>query len=50
MGRTRTASRCRGARAKNAEVPFNWTVHEVDGAEIVSQNCLQCHAGILMVS
>jgi len=34
-----------GRSGKNAEVPFNWTVHEVDGAEIVSQNCLQCHAG-----
>jgi mono/diheme cytochrome c family protein len=34
-----------GRDGKNAEVPFNWTVHEVDGAEIVSQNCLQCHAG-----
>ena len=34
-----------GRPGKNAEVPHNWTVHEVDGAEIVSQNCLQCHAG-----
>lgn len=34
-----------GRPGKNAEVPFNWTVHEIDGAEIVSQNCLQCHAG-----
>ena len=34
-----------GRSGKNAEVPFNWTVHTVDGAEIVSQNCLQCHAG-----
>lgn len=34
-----------GRTGKNAEVPYNWTVHEVDGAEIVSQNCLQCHAG-----
>ena len=34
-----------GRPGKNAEVPHNWTVHKVDGAEIVSQNCLQCHAG-----
>ncbi len=34
-----------GRSGKNAEVPFNWTVHTVDGADIVSQNCLQCHAG-----
>lgn len=34
-----------GRAGKNAEVPYNWTVHEVDGAEIVSQNCLTCHAG-----
>lgn len=34
-----------GRSGKNAEVPYNWTVHSVDGADIVSQNCLQCHAG-----
>ncbi len=34
-----------GRPGKNADVPHNWTVHSVDGAEIVSQNCLQCHAG-----
>jgi mono/diheme cytochrome c family protein len=34
-----------GRSGKNADVPYNWTVHEVDGAEIVSQNCLTCHAG-----
>ncbi len=34
-----------GRSGKNAQVPYNWTVHEVDGAEIVSQNCLTCHAG-----
>ena len=34
-----------GRSGKNAEVPYNWTVHEVDGAQIVSQNCLTCHAG-----
>src|SRR5690606_33434060 len=34
-----------GRSGKNAEVPYNWTVHTVDGADIVSQNCLQCHAG-----
>jgi mono/diheme cytochrome c family protein len=34
-----------GRSGKNAEVPFNWTVHTIDGADIVSQNCLQCHAG-----
>lgn len=34
-----------GRSGDNADVPFNWTVHEVDGAKIVSQNCLQCHAG-----
>lgn len=28
-----------------ADIPFNWNVHAVDGAKIVSQNCLQCHAG-----
>ncbi len=34
-----------GRPGKNAQVPYNWNVHTVDGAEIVSQNCLQCHAG-----
>ncbi len=34
-----------GRPGKNADVPYNWTVHSVDGAEIVSQNCLTCHAG-----
>jgi mono/diheme cytochrome c family protein len=34
-----------GRSGKNAQVPYNWTVHAVDGAEIVSQNCLTCHAG-----
>ncbi len=31
---------------KNAEVPHSWTVHTgPSGAEIVSLNCLECHAG-----
>ncbi len=34
-----------GRPGDNADVPFNWNVHEVDGAKIASQNCLQCHAG-----
>lgn len=34
-----------GRGGKNADIPFNWTSHEVDGADVVSQNCLQCHAG-----
>jgi mono/diheme cytochrome c family protein len=35
-----------GREGKNAEVPYNWTVHvAASGAEIVSLNCLECHAG-----
>lgn len=35
-----------GRTGLNAEVPYNWTVHvRDDGAEIVSLNCLECHAG-----
>lgn len=34
-----------GRTGKNAEVPYHWTVHSKDGVDIVSQNCLQCHAG-----
>ena len=35
-----------GREGKNAEVPYNWTVHVApSGAEIVSLNCLECHAG-----
>lgn len=36
-----------GRTGKNAEVPHNWTVHtsKSSGAEIVSLNCLECHAG-----
>lgn len=35
-----------GRTGKNAEVPHNWTVHTTaSGAEIVSLNCLECHAG-----
>lgn len=35
-----------GRTGKNAEVPYNWTVHiSASGAEIVSLNCLECHAG-----
>lgn len=34
-----------GRTGKNAEVPYFWTVHNKNGADIVSQNCLQCHAG-----
>lgn len=35
-----------GRTGKNAEVPYNWTVHTTSsGAEIVSLNCLECHAG-----
>jgi len=30
---------------KNAEIPYNWNVHEGrGGVELVSPNCLQCHA------
>lgn len=35
-----------GRTGKSAEVPYNWTVHvAASGAEIVSLNCLECHAG-----
>ncbi len=36
-----------GRTGKNAKVPHNWTVHvsKTSGAEIVSLNCLECHAG-----
>jgi len=35
-----------GRAGKNAEVPFNWTVHTPkSGVEIASLNCLECHAG-----
>ncbi|MCB9755275.1 MAG: hypothetical protein H6713_35495 [Myxococcales bacterium] len=36
-----------GREGKNATVPYNWTVHtsKSSGAEIVSLNCLECHAG-----
>jgi hypothetical protein len=36
-----------GRTGKNANVPYNWTVHtsKSSGAEIVSLNCLECHAG-----
>lgn len=35
-----------GRTGKNAEVPYNWTVHTpASGVEIVSLNCLECHAG-----
>jgi hypothetical protein len=35
-----------GRTGKNAQVPYNWTVHTTDsGAEIASLNCLECHAG-----
>ncbi|MCA9709499.1 MAG: hypothetical protein KDK70_26920 [Myxococcales bacterium] len=35
-----------GRTGKNAEVPYKWTVHTTaSGAEIVSLNCLECHAG-----
>ncbi|HEY0134098.1 MAG TPA: hypothetical protein VGB85_08460 [Nannocystis sp.] len=35
-----------GRSGKNAEVPYNWTVHTpASGVEIVSLNCLECHAG-----
>lgn len=35
-----------GRTGKNAEVPFNWNVHTTaDNVDLVSQNCLQCHAG-----
>lgn len=35
-----------GRTGKNAEVPYSWTVHtSSSGAEIVSLNCLECHAG-----
>ena len=35
-----------GRSGKNAEVPYNWTVHTPkSGVEIASLNCLECHAG-----
>lgn len=35
-----------GRTGNNALVPYNWTVHTTNsGAEIVSLNCLECHAG-----
>ncbi|MCX4245176.1 c-type cytochrome [Paraliomyxa miuraensis] len=35
-----------GREGANAWVPYNWTVHTAaSGAEIVSLNCLECHAG-----
>jgi cytochrome c5 len=35
-----------GREGKYATVPYNWTVHvAASGAEIVSLNCLECHAG-----
>lgn len=35
-----------GRTGKNADVPYSWTVHtSASGAEIVSLNCLECHAG-----
>jgi hypothetical protein len=35
-----------GRTGKNAEVPYNWTVHTPkSGVELVSLNCLECHAG-----
>src|SRR5688572_10288490 len=35
-----------GRTGKNAEVPYNWTVHIApSGNEIVSLNCLECHVG-----
>ena len=29
---------------KNADIPYNWNVHTRDGVDLVSPNCLQCHA------
>jgi len=35
-----------GRTGKNAQVPYNWTVHTpASGVEIASLNCLECHAG-----
>ncbi|MCH9683132.1 MAG: hypothetical protein K0V04_16985 [Deltaproteobacteria bacterium] len=35
-----------GREGNNADLPHNWTAHvTADGAEIVSLNCLECHAG-----
>jgi mono/diheme cytochrome c family protein len=35
-----------GREGKNADMPYNWTVHVAkSGVEIASQNCLSCHAG-----
>ncbi len=35
-----------GREGHNADLPHNWTAHvAADGAEIVSLNCLECHAG-----
>ncbi len=29
---------------KNADIPYNWNVHTRNGVDLVSPNCLQCHA------
>jgi mono/diheme cytochrome c family protein len=35
-----------GREGKNADMPYNWTVHTAaSGVEIASQNCLSCHGG-----
>jgi len=35
-----------GRTGDNADIPLDWTVHTPDsGVRMVSQNCLQCHAG-----
>ena len=35
-----------GRTGKNAQVPYNWTVHTPEsGVELASLNCLECHAG-----
>lgn len=35
-----------GRTGKNAQVPYNWTVHTpASGVEMASLNCLECHAG-----
>jgi mono/diheme cytochrome c family protein len=37
-----------GREGKNAEVAYNWNVHtRPNGVEVVSQNCLTCHAATL---
>jgi mono/diheme cytochrome c family protein len=46
LGNFATGEPLPGRTGKNADVPYSWTVHtSSSGAEIVSLNCLECHAG-----